>query len=173
MGNFRPRTLFFGPRAGIIGDPSMQVAVGKDVEAVCRKCGEVWHVITAMEGSKITKVQCKQCMAYHRYRPPEGESRVDVSPAARRTKVATRKTTTTRKKKSTKKKSSKKSAFDEPMVEPDLSRPIKPYNMRERYLPGDRVQHPKFGEGVVEMLPGDGKMNVFFEDGRRTLAHDR
>jgi capsular polysaccharide biosynthesis protein len=64
--------------AGIIGAPSMQVAVGKDVEAACRKCGEVWHVIVAVEGGKITKVQCKECMAYHRYRPPEGEERVDA-----------------------------------------------------------------------------------------------
>ncbi|MCA9648544.1 MAG: hypothetical protein H6712_03405 [Myxococcales bacterium] len=155
----------------------MQVAVGKDVEAVCRKCGEVWHVIMAMDGSKITRVQCKQCMAYHRYRPPEGEARVDVSPGSRRkTAPATRTKTTTAsssRKKSSKKKSSRKASFDEPLVEPDLSRPIRPYKMSERYLPGDRVQHPKFGEGVVEMLPGDGKMNVFFEDGRRTLAHDR
>lgn len=151
----------------------MQVAVGKDVEAVCRKCGEVWHVIMAMDGAKITRVQCKQCMAYHRYRPPEGEARVDAAPSARRKKTTSTSTRKKSTKRSTKKSSKKKASFDEPLVEPDLTRPIRPYKMTERYLPGDRVQHPKFGEGVVEMLPGDGKMNVFFEDGRRVLAHDR
>lgn len=150
----------------------MKVAVGKDVEAVCRKCGEVWHVIMAMDGAKITKVQCKQCSAYHRYRPPEGESPVDASakPAARKKSASPRKTST---RKTGKKRASKKSPYAEPLVEPDLSRPIRQYTMSERYTPGDRVVHRKFGEGVVEMSPGDGKINVFFEDGRRTLAHDR
>ncbi|MEM9458559.1 MAG: hypothetical protein AAGF11_30555 [Myxococcota bacterium] len=148
----------------------MQVAVGKDVEAVCRKCGEVWHVIVSVEDGKITRVQCKECMAYHRYRPPEGEERVDAKAKPR--KASTRKAST-RKKSSTKKKTKKSTAYDEPLVEPDLSRPIRIYKMTETYAPGDRVEHPKFGQGVVEMLPGDGKMNVFFENGRKTLAHDR
>jgi transcription elongation factor Elf1 len=69
----------------------MQVAVGKDVEAACRKCGEVWHVIVAVEGGKITRVQCKECMAYHRYRAPEGEDRVDAEPTKAKKVVAARK----------------------------------------------------------------------------------
>ena len=60
-----------------------------------------------------------------------------------------------------------------PALSSDLSRPIRIYKMTETYAPGDRVEHPKFGQGVVGMLPGDGKMNVFFENGRKTLAHDR
>lgn len=145
----------------------MRVAVGKDVEAVCRKCGEVWHVIVSVEDGKITRVQCKECMAYHRYRAPEGEERVDATAKPRKTarKASPRKTKA--------KKAKKSATYDEPLVEPDLSRPIRIYKMTDTYAPGDRVEHPKFGQGVVEMLPGDGKMNVFFEDGRRTLAHDR
>jgi hypothetical protein len=54
-----------------------------------------------------------------------------------------------------------------------MSRPIRLYKMTEAYEPGDRVEHPKFGQGVVELLSGPGKMTVFFEDGRRTLAHHR
>lgn len=152
----------------------MQVAVGKDVEAACRKCGEVWHVIVAVEGGKITKVQCKECMAYHRYRAPEGEERVDTEPKPKKVvttrKPSARKAGTTT---SAAKSSSKKAAHDEPLVEPDLSRPIRLYKMTESYEPGDRVEHAKFGQGVVELLSGPGKMTVFFEDGRRTLAHHR
>ena len=152
----------------------MQVAVGKDVEAACRKCGEVWHVIVAVEGGKITKVQCKECMAYHRYRAPEGEDRVDTETKPKKV-VAARKASTPRKAAGTAsaKASSKKVAHDEPLVEPDLSRPIRLYKMSDAYEPGDRVEHPKFGQGVVELLSGPGKMTVFFEDGRRTLAHHR
>jgi hypothetical protein len=160
----------------------MQVAVGKDVEAVCRKCGEVWHVMVAVDDGKITRVQCKECMAYHRYRAPEGEERVDGVPKARRRTAASTPTsggTDTKAKKVAKKKTSRKKgakkvgAYDEPLLEPDLSRPIRVYKMTDTYSPGDRVEHAKFGQGVVEMLPGDGKMNVFFENGRKTLAHAR
>jgi hypothetical protein len=174
-GDDSPLVLVGLPRAGIIGGPSMQVAVGKDVEAACRKCGEVWHVIVAVEGGKITKVQCKECMAYHRYRPPEGEERVDTEPKPKKV-VTTRRPSSPRKTTGTAaagKGSSKKAAHDEPLVEPDLSRPIRLYKMTESYAPGDRVEHPKFGQGVVELLSGPGKMTVFFEDGRRTLAHHR
>lgn len=154
----------------------MQVAVGKDVEAACRKCGEVWHVIVAVEGGKITKVQCKECMAYHRYRAPEGEERVDTEAKPKKA-VAARKTAAPRKpgaaSTSAKSSSKKAAAHDEPLVEPDLSRPIRLYKMTDSYEPGDRVEHPKFGQGVVELLSGPGKMTVFFEDGRRTLAHHR
>lgn len=154
----------------------MQVAVGKDVEAACRKCGEVWHVIVAVEGGKITRVQCKECMAYHRYRPPEGEDRVDAAPTKAKKVVAAKKAAarkgaaTTA---STAKAGKKKASHDEPMVEPDMSRPIRLYKMTDAFEPGDRVEHPKFGQGVVELLSGPGKMMVFFEDGRRTLAHTR
>jgi hypothetical protein len=160
--------------AGIIGAPSMQVAVGKDVEAACRKCGEVWHVIVAVEGGKITKVQCKECMAYHRYRPPEGEDRVDTEPKPKKAPATPRKATAPRSKAaSSAKGGGKRASHEEPLVEPDLSRPIRLYKMTDSYEPGERVEHPKFGQGVVEVLSGPGKMTVFFEDGRRTLAHHR
>jgi hypothetical protein len=150
----------------------MQIAVGKDVEAACRKCGEVWHVIVAVEGGKITKVQCKECMAYHRYRPPEGEDRVDAEPKPKKV-VPLRKAAPRRPAGSAASGKAKRSPHGEPLVEPDLSRPIRLYKMSEAYAPGDRVEHPKFGQGVVELLSGPGKMTVFFEDGRRTLAHHR
>jgi transcription elongation factor Elf1 len=175
LGAFVGATLARVPRAGIIGASSMmQVAVGKDVEAACRKCGEVWHVIVAVEGGKITKVQCKECMAYHRYRPPEGEERVDAEQKPKKV-VAARKPSSPRKSTGSAAKGPGKKAVahDEPLVEPDLSRPIRIYKMTDAYAPGDRVEHPKFGQGVVELLSGPGKMTVFFEDGRRVLAHHR
>ena len=45
--------------------------------------------------------------------------------------------------------------------------------MSETYEPGDRIDHAKFGQGVVEATPVPGKMMVFFPTGRRTLAHGR
>ena len=136
-----------------------EVAVGKDVFSVCGKCGDEWHVIVAMDGRKITKVQCKLCMGYHRYKPPEGEQRVDGAEVRRRTVGSKRKPST--------------QSAGHPVVQADLSRPVRTYAMSETYEPGDRIDHPKFGHGVVEVTSQPGKMMVHFPSGRRTLAHGR
>src|SRR3954453_7493779 len=42
--------------------------VGQDIEALCGKCGQVWHVVMAKMGDRIAKVVCKRCGGHHRYR---------------------------------------------------------------------------------------------------------
>lgn len=137
------------------------VAVGKDVFAVCGKCGDEWHVIVALQSRKITKVQCKLCMGYHRYKPPEGQARVDGAVITRRTVGGKKRSTPATQ------------SVGTPAVQADLSRPVRNYAMSETYTPGDRIDHPKFGHGVVEATPVAGKMMVHFPSGRRTLAHGR
>ena len=136
----------------------MTLPVAADIEAVCSKCGIVWHVVVAKVGDKIAKVQCKQCGGLHRYKSPQP---VATQPRAA-SKTATRK-----------KASSKRGASAPPPPEPDLSRPIQPYKMTTQFEVGDRVQHATFGLGVVEELPGPGKMQVCFGEGRKLLIHGR
>ena len=64
MGRGRP--LFEGSYMLPVFDDT---AVAKDIEAVCSKCGESWHVIVAVSDGKIAQVQCKSCGGYHKYRP--------------------------------------------------------------------------------------------------------
>lgn len=135
----------------------MSAAVGADIESICNKCGDVWHVVVAKVGDKIAKVQCKQCGGYHKHRPPSG-SRA-TSPARRRAPAepgAPRKEPATRR--------------DAPLIEADTTKPVRPYQFNATYQPGDRIDHPKFGTGVVELMSEPGKMQVFFPDGRRVLA---
>ena len=127
---------------------------------MCGKCGDSWHVIAAMASGRITKVQCKVCLGSHRYKTPEGEQRVD-GPAVRR-RIASRGG-----------RAEPKRAAGGPALDPDLSRPVRNYAMSETYEPGDRIDHPKFGHGVVEVTSQPGKMMVHFPSGRRTLAHGR
>ncbi len=35
--------------------------VGSDIEAVCKKCGDVWHVVIALADRVIAKVECREC----------------------------------------------------------------------------------------------------------------
>lgn len=141
----------------------MSVGVGQDVESICNKCGDVWHVVVAKVGDKIAKVQCKECNGYHRYRPSgtkDGKQpRAAVASRSRRESSAT--------------KSAARAVarIDEPAVAANLARPVRPYQFTEQdYQPGDRIEHPKFGTGVIELTNEPGKMQVFFPDGRRILA---
>ena len=63
--------------------------VGQDIDALCGKCGQVWHVVMAKMGDRIAKVVCKRCGGQHRYRnedgvEPPGEARRGSSSALRR-----------------------------------------------------------------------------------------
>ncbi len=139
----------------------MNATVGADVESICRKCGDVWHVIVAMIEGDIAKVQCKQCNGLHKFREPGSEG------AAKTTTVkAKRKTPTAAEKKAAASTKPKGHAT----IEPDLSKPTKPYKFSDSFAAGERIDHKKFGTGVIEDILDGGKMEVFFPDGRRVLA---
>lgn len=132
----------------------MSAGVGADVEALCSKCGDVWHVVVAKVGDQIAKVQCKECGAYHRYRSgdkPAARSRSTAAPKPRVTRAPVER-------------------FEKPAVAADLSRAVRRYSALERYAVGDRIDHPVFGQGVVEASPEPGKVTVFFAVGRKVLV---
>lgn len=134
----------------------MSAAVGADIEALCSKCGDVWHVVVAKVGEEIVRVICKECGAQHRYKnpnktktTPQRRSSTTASPrAARETKVVQR--------------------FDTPAVPADLTKAVRTYKASERFVVGERLEHPTFGQGVVEVSES-GKMTVFFAVGRKVL----
>lgn len=65
------------------------------------------------------------------------------------------------------------SAPVEEIVEPDLSRPVRPYALTESFSAGDRIDHPKLGMGVVQAIAGPGKIRVRFDDHNSILVHER
>ena len=139
--------------------PRMTAAVGADVEALCSKCGDVWHVVVAKVGEQIVKVQCKQCGGYHRYKSPHGapkEKRMPspFAPRPERTPKAP------------------VERFEKPAVAADLTKPARPYGASLKYDVGERVEHPSFGQGVVEIAE-PGKITVFFASGRRVLVQSK
>jgi hypothetical protein len=137
----------------------MTATVGADIESICRKCGDVWHVIVAMVGDDIAKVQCKQCNGLHKYKDPNEATAAAKKPAKKRAPTVAEK---------------KAAAAAKPKgratVEADLSKPTRPYKFSESYEPGERIDHVKFGVGVVEDVLDGSKIEVYFADGRRVLA---
>lgn len=131
-------------------------SVGADIESLCSKCGDVWHVVVAKVGQDIVRVICKECGGQHRYRnpkKPDERARTSTGPRVARpvrpTKIVER--------------------FERPAVAADLDKPPRAYAASERYAIGERVEHPSFGQGVVESLE-PGKMTIFFAVGRKVLA---
>jgi hypothetical protein len=144
-----------------------KISTGSDVEAQCSKCGESRHVILAKVGERIAKVQCKRCGGQHRYKPPEGQSAVDAvarsvrAPAPARIRAAGA---------APRKRGAAVAVPVGPRVVPDPSRPVRPYRLDQTYTTRDRIQHVKFGLGIVEGSPGPGKITVYFAEGRKILA---
>ena len=134
----------------------MKVAVGSDVESICRKCGDVWHVVVAMVEDTIVKVQCKECGGLHKYKSSD-----DAAAAA---------APKPKKKRTTKAKSADEKPKTKATVEPNLSKPTRPYKFKDSYEVADRIDHPKFGVGVVETILDGAKIEVFFPEGRKVLA---
>ena len=135
----------------------MAAGVGADVEALCSKCGDVWHVVVAKVGDKIVKVQCKQCSGYHRYKSPHGAPTVAKMPSANRPPKEPRAP------------KDPVERFEKPAVAADMSKPSRQYRASEKFDVGDRIDHPSFGQGIVELYE-PGKITVVFASGRRVLV---
>lgn len=162
-----------------------EAKVGQDIEAICGKCGDVWHVVVAKVGEKIAKVQCKECDAYHKYRAPQhvkdavkaGRVRGVSGPSSSSSSSASssRRATGTSSR-STSSGSASRRRVDVPVcaVDADLSLPVRDYDPRAAYERAERITHKKFGLGIVEeAIPG--KITVFFVEPpeRKILAQAR
>lgn len=62
--------------------------------------------------------------------------------------------------------------FEKPAVAADLTKPVRQYAASLRYEVGERVEHPSFGQGVIEQSE-PGKITVFFASGRRVLVQSK
>jgi len=47
------------------------------------------------------------------------------------------------------------------------------YSPKEKYQPGDVLEHSTFGRGVAMALKDETKIEVLFESGSKTLIHGR
>jgi hypothetical protein len=129
--------------------------VGEDIEDICTRCGDTWHVVMAKLGDRVAKVVCKLCGSQHNYRgeqsaPSKGASSWGRTRRHRSGRAA--------------------AAPAPPVADFDPTKPPRGYSPKDKYLPGERVIHATFGVGVVAAVPGPGKVDVQFPGGARTLA---
>ncbi len=156
---------------------------GDRIEARCTRCNDVTgHVIVALVGGEIVKVECCACGSVHKYyqpvaaRQPRTKDTVcrvragsDRKEAVSAAKPASPASETPRHSVS---KSQKAALEIEQAWQRSMNETLaeaRPYSMHEHFAVGDVVEHPKFGNGVVqELLPPD-KMQILFRDGTKLL----
>jgi len=125
-------------------------STGDPIEARCTKCRKnTSHTIIIMGAEGAEKVQCGTCNRQHKYRPPTTPRK----PAARKPvdpRIAERK------------------EWEE--LRPSLdSAAARAYSMDGEYKVNNLINHPLFGLGLVQRIAGARKVDVLFEDGRKTM----
>lgn len=144
-----------------------ELSVGKEVLSHCSKCKLILaHIIVTMKDSKSAdKVQCKTCKATHSFKDPgasKTKSSVDkvIKTAKAKARTGGRKSTETVSELWTK--AIGKNTAD-----------AKSYTIKGSFITGDVIDHPTFGQGVVEKLIDNNKIEVLFQDDYRTLMHKK
>lgn len=154
---------------------------GGRIEARCTRCNDITgHVIVAMVGESIVKVECRACGSVHKYYPPnvpkEAKSKSSVcrvkpgedrKGAVSATKPATSAVTRAAATKAQKAAEDMEQTWQRTMNLTAAS--ARPYAMTESFAVGDVIAHPKFGNGVVQELFPPDKMQLLFRDGSRLL----
>jgi hypothetical protein len=126
------------------------LSTGDAIEARCTKCRKnAEHTIVSMSEAGPDQVQCSNCSRQHKYRPPT----VAKKTAPRRTvdpRIA----------------ESKEWEALRPTMD---SARATDYSMTTAFKVKSLMNHPVFGLGLVQRLVGPRKVEVLFEDGKKTM----
>lgn len=129
---------------------------------------DLYHTIMAMSGDRIARVMCNTCKKPHGYRPPKGVK--EPGGAAAKTVTRTRAAGGAASARATKEVRTVEDEWTRLMGE-KASAPLKPYNARTSFQAGDKISHPKFGEGVVEKTIHPNKVEIVFRHEVKILIH--
>lgn len=131
---------------------NVTLAPGDKIEGRCTKCRKNnEHTIITLLEDNPAQVECTVCNRQHKYRPPTAAKK----PAVRQTnqhkeELAERKEWET--------------------LRPSMnSAKATDYSMTDTYKVKALISHPIFGLGIVQRVIGAQKIEVLFEDGKKTM----
>jgi len=129
---------------------STTLSIGAPIETRCTKCRKLTeHLIISLAEETPATVQCKICNYQHNFRPP-----VDVKKTAARKAIQHK---------------------DAECKEWERLRPgmnsakATDYSMTSVYKVKALINHPTFGLGLVQRQIGSQKVEILFEDGKKTM----
>lgn len=119
---------------------------------------------SSSHGKLCSKCWPKRCEAEDAWHPPRTVVNAAPKPTKRRSPKPTRN------------KPPKNLPVRVPVPEvgkPAPSQSVRQYDMAQRYVVGDVIEHPTLGRGVVYRSSGSGKIGVMFDGTPRILVHGR
>lgn len=119
----------------------------------------------SMVGGLPSRVMCRTCKAEHNYKPKKGIKEPGAEASA---SVGVAKEKKVRVPKADKVVPVEMEWMKQMNA---TSRPIRSYAANESFTTGDRVNHPSFGEGVVQKLVYPNKMEIIFRSDIKILVH--
>lgn len=172
------------------------LTAGDIITTSCTRCNDVTgHVIVAMVGNEVVKVQCKACGSEHKYRAPKqpkskpqapavkkvraGASRETAAPrasaasgertvSASRSEAARKAADTRAAARAAREAAQTAEVWLKAITESD-DRDGTPYSMKNTYEVGEVVSHPTFGVGKVQQLIKPDKVEILFRQGLKML----
>jgi len=133
---------------------------GGTIDSWCGKCKMILaHTIEALVGDKPVRVHCNTCQSQHSYKPNapgviSRPKRHDENGGSIRHIP-------------------KRGNAYRLLMDAKESAIAKIYSPKEKYQPGDVLEHSTFGRGVAMALKDETKIEVLFESGSKTLIHGR
>jgi hypothetical protein len=135
-----------------------KLGVGKEIVTYCSKCKlDLAHTIVVMKDDVTPlKVECRTCGSIHNFK-------------AKGSATAKKKTKTRAPRRSAEEKNI--SLWEEAMSKNETE-PVK-YSIKSNFSAGQIIDHPKFGQGVVDKLIDADKVEVIFRTTTKTLIHNK
>lgn len=133
---------------------------------------DLGHRIVAMVEGAPKRVLCLTCNTEHNYREPKNLKR-DGTVKVRTPRESTRPAGATGGVRAANKARTENQRY-ELWASKALGKAVDAftrYSMERTFRLGELVMHPKFGEGYVDQVMEDGKVNVMFREGAKVLAH--
>ncbi len=143
---------------------SAAIGVGKEILSNCSKCKLILaHIIVTMKSlTSPDKVMCKTCKSTQSFKDP----------SAKKKKTSVAKVIKTARSSSGKKSTETVGEMWTKALN-KASQEFKDYTIKGSFQMGDVINHPTFGQGIVEKLIDDNKIEVLFQDDFRTLMHKK
>ena len=135
-------------------------SVANETLAYCTSCKmDLNHIIVAMKGDRIAKVQCLTCKKEHVYRVPKGASEPKAKPAKAKKAVEAEEA------------NHSIEVEWEKLMSSHRDIPLKPYSTKGQFGLGDKLSHPTFGDGIVGKLIYPNKLEVIFRTDVKVLIY--
>jgi hypothetical protein len=135
--------------------------VAKSFFTFCKKCNaDRYHVVLAHTTSKTAKIKCEVCGSQKSYSLPKAGGAAGA-----------KKTTRTRAGSETARRSSHNAEYEAMLTAQEKNAEVS-YSIKGKFVLNQKINHPKFGVGVVRDVQTD-RVEVVFSDEVRNLVHNR